>query len=795
MNRLTRAAAQLSLLAAASLAAFTSLSPVTAGAAPAGAAAPAAGAAPAGVTGFSLTPARAQAATGINGDNQGFSVETADLARGALTKALLARPLRELGHRGVIRIGGYTGDLVWPAFGAGAGEPAPAWAIAGTVDQADLDSLRQLTDATGWQVSISVPVAPVIAGEVSYSQAVAEVVAAHNTLGASLQGIEIGNEYNIQTSLSVAGYYSVLKTYYDDITAALPGAGIKVIGPSSTGSPSLVSGFVSALAADPSVSNPRQVVEEVTDHHYDGGGCGLTAQDLLSQPVYTSRQATLSAEIAATSALGDGMPFVMNETNSTYDSGCDGVGNSYAEALWSLDYLLQATQAGVTRLNFHTSTADICGDFHPSSDAVAYTTTYRWYAAFCASSQAALTGSRLSAAPLYDGIWAFRQLPAGTFTDLAGSTDDSRLRAYGIESRNGTLTVVLINVQDSADAAATSDAVTLHLPAGYRRSGSAQTLKSSDPAGLASTDAAAITLGGRHALASGGAAAAAHHTAVAVRAGAAAITVAPATAQIVTFAHVQLPGEVAVTGLAGGTAGLLTAGQANPVTVSVANTNTTARQVTATVAVPAGWSAGSVTATVPASGQAQLTVPVTPPAAPTQANLTAQLSTPQDDIVASDASLAAVTAPPAAAVSLALDAGTTTSPVYAGYTALTPDSVWADGQQFGWVGTPPQSRDRGGPDDLRRDLVASTSPATLRLAVPAGVHQAWILVGDPGFAADPVTVSSGGQTLAAITTPLPAGTYQWLSVPLDGGSSGQPDDLTFTGAAGQFWVVDAVVVQ
>ena len=100
-----------------------------------------------GVTDFALT------ATVIEDDDgktrltegfQGFSVESADFAHGYLTSERMAQRLRTLGDEGVIRIGGYSMDLVWPAFGDWAGAPAPAEAIGGTVDQQDLDALNAL---------------------------------------------------------------------------------------------------------------------------------------------------------------------------------------------------------------------------------------------------------------------------------------------------------------------------------------------------------------------------------------------------------------------------------------------------------------------------------------------------------------------------------------------------------------------------------------------------------------------------------------------------------------------------
>lgn len=314
--------------------------------------------------------------------------------------------------------------------------------------------------------------------------------------------------------------------------------------------------------------------------------------------------------------------------------------------------------------------------------------------------------------------------------------------------------MVLINVQDPSSATSTADLVRLGLPASYHATSSAVTLQSSTPGGFASTDASAITLGGRHTVFAGGPPGDVRPHSRSGQRRNRHRQRRPGTAQIVTLPGVPLPGAVDTTGVTAPGAGLLTGGQANPVTVSVANTTDTVRNVTATLQVPTGWQAGSVTQTVPALGHADLTVPVTPPLEPRQATLTAQVSAPQVATYG-NSSLDVITTPPGDAASLALDAGTSASPVLAGYTRLSPDDTWAAGDPFGWVGQPPSSRDRGFPDNLRRDLIASLTPATLRLTIPPGTHEAYLLVGDPSYAANPIIVTSNGQTLAKTTDALP----------------------------------------
>jgi hypothetical protein len=430
-------------------------------------------------------------------------------------------------------------DLVWPAFGPDDGTPAPSWAIGGTVDQADLDGLKALLDASGWKVTLGAPLLSVINGQVSMDQVVSEVSAARRTLGDDLLSVELGNEFDHVTTLTPADYYARLKEYY----AAIKGRRapkLKMAGPSANTATtnSQLDGFVTAALADTSV-RPARVLSEVTSHWYPTSHCGTSSTSipaLLSATTYTKARDKLAGVAAEGARLGGTVPMVVNESNTTSCSGQQGVSDSYAAALWSLDSLMQTARAGVSRLNFHTSTAALCGDLK-ARDSADYPISYRFYAAFCAADQDALAAGRLSAAPLYYGSWAFRQVPAGRFADLnLPDADLDRLRAYAVTGWDGGFTVVLINVQDPAAAASTSDDVALTLPRAYRK-GRAVTLRSSAPGGLASTDAAGITLGGRTVADTGAASGLPAVTGVPVIGRSATAGVAPGTAQIITFSR------------------------------------------------------------------------------------------------------------------------------------------------------------------------------------------------------------------------------------------------------------------
>jgi alpha-glucuronidase len=226
---------------------------------------------------------------------------------------------------------------------------------------------------------------------------------------------------------------------------------------------------------------------------------------------------------------------------------------------------------------------------------------------------------------------------------------------------------------------------------------------------------------------------------------------------------------------------LLLGGWPNDLPVTVGNASPTDASGHLGLTVPDGWTTGTAAFTVPSTEFAEIKVPVTPPIEPTVAQVTVTVDTPLTVLGTSPRQV--TTTPIAGRCVYAVDAGTTTSPVFTGYSRLSPATVWSPDLGYGWVGGAPQSRDRGGPDDLRRDFCCDTTPRVLRLAVPDGKQQLYLLIGDEQVQARGTTVSIGG-TQVADSGPLAAGEFTWLHVPLDGGRT---VDLTFTGRPGEFW--------
>jgi alpha-glucuronidase len=237
---------------------------------------------------------------------------------------------------------------------------------------------------------------------------------------------------------------------------------------------------------------------------------------------------------------------------------------------------------------------------------------------------------------------------------------------------------------------------------------------------------------------------------------------------------------------AAGGAPLLLGGWPNRLAVDVSNGTVAPHTVTARVDVPGGgWSSGTASADVASAATVELRIPVQPPLVADQVQL--GLTMTPDVEVLGTAGQPAIVVPAGRRCHLALDAGSASSPLVPGYARLTPQTSWDPDRGYGWVDSGPQERDRGGAwDAARRDFCGDTAPATLRVAIPAGVHEVSILVGDGGPDVWPTYVDVDGERLAE-GSQIRGGTFEWISGDLDGGASGREVDLAFSSVPGRFW--------
>jgi hypothetical protein len=208
-----------------------------------------------------------------------------------------------------------------------------------------------------------------------------------------------------------------------------------------------------------------------------------------------------------------------------------------------------------------------------------------------------------------------------------------------------------------------------------------------------------------------------------------------------------------------------------------------------------------VTAAAKKGETVRVKVPVTPPAGGVttgpivEADITAAATGAGGVSVGGHPSAHTYLVPSTADAVYTLDAGTAASPLLDGFQRLDPALGYSEDTGFGWSANAAlESRDRGGPDTLRRDMVTSRQPATLRMRVPAGEHTVSLLRGDLQFAAQSLVVTVDGQRVVDGGVKLAANQWGWDQFVVDGGTAGRTVELTFSVDAAEFWRVNAIIV-
>ena len=243
----------------------------------------------------------------------------------------------------VLRIGGNSVDKnVWNAAGTGntSGQVAPA----------DVASLAAFVKATGWQCLYGINLGGSATGSTTPALAAAEVAYAYQQFGSSLLGIEIGNECDLYGNTgnyyagnwSLAQFLTLWGQYRSAIRATTPG--VPITGPADAGNESTWTvPFGQAVT--------KSEITLLTQHYYRANGQSATstaAYLITPDSTLVSDLVTLNA-----GAKNIGIPYRMAECNSFYNGGANGVSDSYASALWVIDYLFNCAQGGAAGVNFH----------------------------------------------------------------------------------------------------------------------------------------------------------------------------------------------------------------------------------------------------------------------------------------------------------------------------------------------------------------------------------------------------------------------------------------------------------
>lgn len=342
------------------------------------------------------------------------------------------RMIRTLSPQGVIRIGGNTSDYAqWSPEGKALCAPK-----ATVVNRQSLDDLAGFLRATGWSLIWGLNL-----GGNREEQAVEEARAVAEAVGAQSVTFEIGNEPDLFVPAHRAAPYGFeqwwqqYSSYAARIEKAIPGAAFA--GPDAAGSTDWVAKFASRASGN---------VKLLTHHYYREGPPRSPASTIDNLLKADARLARILAQLREISQSAD-RPYRICETNSCYGGGKPGVSDTFASALWALDYMFTLAEAGAQGLNMETGVNQL--GFVSSYSPIV-------------SGDGAGEGGSYVARPIYYGMLAFRHASGGHLLPLSYNAGGANMAAYAVIARDGMVTLTLINKEPARDLE-----IAVALPRGY----------------------------------------------------------------------------------------------------------------------------------------------------------------------------------------------------------------------------------------------------------------------------------------------------------------------------------------
>jgi hypothetical protein len=312
----------------------------------------------------------------------------------------------------VLRVGGNTVDTtVWTPNGPGQ--------TSGQIAPSDVAALAAFVKQAGWQCIYGINLGGAATGATTPDLAAAEVAYAAQQFGPALLGIEIGNEcdnYGAAISFfpnnwSLAQFESLWNEFRTAILTQTPG--VAFTGPASAGNES-------AWTVPFGQSVTRNKISMLTQHYYRGNGqdSTATAANLVTPDINLPK---LLAPLNA-GAQSIGIPYRMAECNSYFNGGAPNVSDSYASALWVIDFLFNCAQGGAAGVNLHGGG------------------NYTGYTPIADNS-----GPVVGARPEYYGMKLFTLAGQGTLYQTELSANGLNVSAYAVKTPTGGLNLVIIN--------------------------------------------------------------------------------------------------------------------------------------------------------------------------------------------------------------------------------------------------------------------------------------------------------------------------------------------------------------
>jgi hypothetical protein len=355
--------------------------------------------------------------TAIASNFMGLGYEISSVARPGLLSAAnqsYVRLVRTLGTDGVIRVGGNTADYArYSPQAAAVSTPYKT-----VVNDTQLKDLGDFLTKTGWQLIWALNL-----GNGSVENAIAEAKRVREVAGKNLMAFEIGNEPDLFSHEKHRppgySYDQWLADYRRDkaaLRAALPG--VPFAGPDVAGATDWVTRFAEDEGGDLAV---------LTHHYYrEGQNPNSSIDKLFEADPKLSRQLMALRDASEKSKV----PYRICEVNSFSGGGRPGVSDTFAAALWVLDYMFTLAtyncggvnmEAGVNQLGFISSYSPIGDDEH----------------------------GHFTARPEYYGMLAFSLAGKGQILSLESVSNPTRTKAYATMQADGSLILTLINKSDA----------------------------------------------------------------------------------------------------------------------------------------------------------------------------------------------------------------------------------------------------------------------------------------------------------------------------------------------------------
>jgi hypothetical protein len=283
-----------------------------------------------------------------------------------------------------------------------------------------LAGLARLTKASGWSVLYTESI-----GQFPTAKVAADAGAVSRALGSSLAAFACGNEPEYLSDdgvkpkgYSVGDYLSDAANCIEAIDAGAPNAPIE--GPETVTEPT----WPAAYAA-----NEAGMIKAFGIHFY-ALPCGLNGETPAERATQLFSQSGIARDVwwfdwAKTDAETAKASLWMTEVNTACGGGDPGLSNTFASALWIIDYLLLGAEHGVSEMNVQGGLG-----------------TCEGYSPLCAVST-----NEYKAQPIYYGMLFAHMLGTGKLLPVTVSDGSSAggLAAHALESSTGGVKVILEN--------------------------------------------------------------------------------------------------------------------------------------------------------------------------------------------------------------------------------------------------------------------------------------------------------------------------------------------------------------